>query len=92
MLLHLGALMTLQVARVGQVVRATRDIILTKNVHIEVLSAATPLILPKGSEAEVTAVAPQHIELNCKVGHGHGIAAWGLRIRVAKVVWGISFA
>ena len=83
--------MTFRVAKVGQVVKATRDILLTRNTHVTVLSSASVLILRKGTEAEVTAVAQQHIELNCKDGHGNGIAAWGLQIRIAKVVWGTSF-
>jgi hypothetical protein len=56
-----------------------------------VLSSAAPQFLPNGTEAEVTAIEPRHIELNCKSGHGSGLTAWGLKIRVAKTVWGISF-
>jgi len=83
--------MTIQVARVGQTVRAVRDIMLTNNVHVTVLSSAASSVLRKGAEAEVTAIHPQHIDLSCKDGPGLGPAAWGLRIRVAKVVWGSSF-
>jgi len=83
--------MSLQIAKVGQIVKATRDIPLSNNVHVTVLSSASPQILPAGTEAEVIAVEPRHIDLNCKVGPGHGPAAWGLQIRVAKTVWGISF-
>ena len=83
--------MTIEVARVGQIVRAVRDIMLMNNVHVTVLSSAAPTVLRRGAEAEVTAIGPQHIDLNCKDGPGQGPAAWGLRIRVAKVVWGSSF-
>jgi hypothetical protein len=83
--------MTLQVAKVGQIVRAVRDIPLTRNTHVTVLSSASSPVLRKGTEAEIAAVSQQHIELNCKDGQGSGITAWGLKIRIAKVVWGISF-
>ncbi|RAR47936.1 hypothetical protein C7401_15614 [Paraburkholderia unamae] len=84
--------MSNQVAKVGQIVRAMRDIPLTRNAHVTVLSSATRIVLRKGTEAEITAIALNHIELNCKDGdQSLGLAAWGLRIRVAKVVWGMSF-
>jgi len=83
--------MSLQIAQVGQIVKAVRDIPLVNNVHVTVLSSAAPQLLPSGTEAEVTAVEPHHIDLNCKDGQGHGAAAWGLKIRVAKTLWGISF-
>ena len=83
--------MTNHVAKVRQIVKATRDIPLTNNVHVTVLSSASPLVLRKGTEAEVMAIAPEHVDLNCKDGPGHGLSAWGLRLRVKKVVWGISF-
>ncbi len=77
---------------VGRLVRASRDILLNKqNTHVVVLSSAAPTVLKKGTEAEITAVLPNHIELNCKDGLGSGASAWGLKIRVAKVVFGISF-
>jgi hypothetical protein len=77
--------------RVGKLVRAVRDIPLANNIHVKVLSSAAPRILPKGTEAEVIGLTPTHVEVNCKDGHGHGPDAWGLKIAVAKVVWGISF-
>ncbi len=78
--------------KVGQIVRATHVITLKGNAHISVLSSAAPLTLAKGTEAEIIDVQPMHIDLNCKDGpHAGGLAAWGLRIRVAKVVWGTSF-
>jgi hypothetical protein len=83
--------MTIQVAKIGQIVQAARDILLMNNIHVTVLSSAAPSVLRKGTEAEVMAIQPQHIDLNCKDGVGHGSAAWGLKIRVAKVVWGQSF-
>lgn len=84
--------MAIQVAKVGQIVRATRDIPLTRNAHITVLSSASIPILRKGTEAEVIAIETQHIDLNCKDGQSAlGTAAWGLKIRVAKVAWGTAF-
>jgi hypothetical protein len=72
-------------------VKAVRDIILTKNMHVTVLSSAGPAFLPRGTEAEIRAIGPTHIEINCKDGFGHGPTAWGLKIKIAKVIWGISF-
>jgi hypothetical protein len=83
--------MTFQVVKVGRVVQATRDIPLVRNAHVSVLSSAAPAVLHKGTQAEITAVAPQHVEVICKDGHGSGREAWGLKLRVAKVVWGTSF-
>jgi hypothetical protein len=77
--------------QVGKVVRSMRDIPLARNVHVKVLSSAAPQILPKGTEAEVVGLTPTHVQLNCKDGHGHGPDAWGLKIAIANVVWGISF-
>ena len=78
--------------KVGQIVTASRDIPLVCNVHVAVLGSATPAILPKGTEAEILAIAVHHVDLNCKDGHGFGPSAWGLKIRIAKVVWWNSFA
>lgn len=78
--------------KVGQVVKAARDILLKNNLHISVLSSAAPMTLAKGTEAEIIDVQPTHIDLNCKDGSPYlGPAAWGLKLRVAKVVWGTSF-
>jgi hypothetical protein len=77
--------------KIGKVVRSIRDISLTRNVHVTVLSSAAPIVLRKGIEAEITAVSPTHVEVICKDGYGHGAAAWGLKLKVAKVIWGQSF-
>ena len=78
--------------RVGQVVKATRVIFLQNNAHVAVMSTSAPVSLAKGTEAEIVEVQPMHIVLNCKDGaHSAGPSAWGLKIRVAKVVWGTSF-
>jgi hypothetical protein len=82
--------MSIAFHQVGQVCRAMRDIPLVKNVHVTLLTHG-PSVLPKGTEAEITAITRDHIELNCKDGTGVSPAAWGLRIKVAKVVFGISF-
>ena len=71
---------------------AMRDIQLTGNMHVKVLSSSAPRVLPKGTEAEVTAVHATSVEINCKDGGGAGIHAWGLKLSLAKVVWGISFS
>ena len=85
--------MTLSLPRVGQTVKAMRDIILAKNIHVAVLSNTSPAVLPKGSMADVVAVSSNHIDLNCKADPAsNGVHAWGLKIRVARVVWGVSFA
>ena len=78
--------------RVGDLVFAMRDIQLTGNMHVKVLSSSAPRILPKGTEAEITAVHATSVEINCKSGGGVGIHAWGLKLSVAKLVWGISFS
>jgi hypothetical protein len=78
--------------RVGQVVRASHDIMVTKSIHITVLSSAAPLVLKKGTEAEISAITPSAIEVNCKAGHGHGPNAWGLKLKVARGVWGNTFS
>ena len=83
--------MTIQVAKIGQHVKATRDIVLARNAHVTVLSSAAPSVLRKGTLGEVIAVAQQHIEVVCKDGHGNGPDAWGLKLRIAKLVWGTSF-
>lgn len=78
--------------RVGQHVKASRDIMLNKgNMHVTVLSSASGPVLKKGTEAEITSVSPAHIELNCKDGFGNGLNAWGLKIKIARVVFGNSF-
>jgi hypothetical protein len=89
--LRVKAVTVIQQLVIGKIVKAARDIPLTRNIHVTVLSGSTPLFFRKGSEAEVVAITPQHIDLNCKDGHGLGPAAWGLRIRVAKVAWWNSF-
>jgi hypothetical protein len=76
--------------RVGQVVRSLRAIPLVNNVHVVRLTHG-PQVLPKGTEAEIESLEPLHIILNCKDGSGYGVHAWGLRIRIAKVVYGVSF-
>ncbi len=76
--------------RVGQVVRATHDLPLVGNTHVTRLSHG-PATLPKGTEAEITAIDREHIELCCKDGASAGPSAWGLRIRVAKTIFGIRF-
>jgi hypothetical protein len=76
---------------VGQAVRSIRDLILVGNLHVIRLTHG-PAVLPKGSEAEITAITQDgYIELNCKDGPGRGRAAWGLRIRVAKHIFGFTF-
>jgi hypothetical protein len=45
--------------QVGNVARSNRDIPLVRNVHITMLSAGGA-VLPKGTEAEITAVSPTH--------------------------------
>jgi hypothetical protein len=82
----------MQGQKVGQVVRASRDIPLTHNIHVTVLSGSTPVFLRKGTQAEVVAISAQHVDLNCKDGAGVGPTAWGLMIRIAKVAWWNSFA
>jgi hypothetical protein len=78
--------------RVGQRVKPTRDVILSGNAHVSVLSGAAPFVLSKGTLAEVVDVAAAHIDLNCRDGPSSaGIHAWGLKVRVAKVVWGTTF-
>lgn len=78
--------------QVGHIVKAAITIQLRNNAHITVLSSASHATLAKGAEAEITAVQPMHIELNCKDGSpAMGIAAWGLKIRVARAVWGTYF-
>ena len=77
---------------VGAHVKASIDILLNKNnIHVTLLSSAGPPIIKKGTEAEITSVNPTHIELNCKDGPGPGIHAWGLKIKIARVVFGVSF-
>jgi hypothetical protein len=77
--------------RVGQVVRASHDVFLN-NIHITVLSSAAPMMLAKGTEAEIIDVQPMHIDLTCKdASPSSGPSAWGLKLRVAKVVWGTTF-
>jgi hypothetical protein len=84
---------SLQFPKVGQLVKASRDIHLNiRNVDFTILSSAGPALLPKDTEAEVTAVTPQYIEVNCKTGGVPGLHAWGLKIRVARHAWGTSFA
>jgi len=78
--------------KVGKIVTSMRDIILVGNCHVTVLSSNSPLTLPKGTKAEITAVGPTFVELNCKDGQDYlGPAAWGLKIRIILGVWGISF-
>ena len=77
--------------QVGKIVHAIRDIPLLRNTHVTVLTSAARPVLSKGTEAEITAVSPTHVDLNCKDGFGNGPAAWGLKLRIAKVVWGQSF-
>jgi hypothetical protein len=55
--------------RVGQAVRAIRDIPLVRNTHVQIISAAGPTMLRKDTEGEITLITSQHIELNCKDGH-----------------------
>lgn len=83
--------MIFQVAKVGQGVMAVRDIPLTRNTHVIVQSSAAPAVLRKGTKAEVIAVAQQYIDVVCNDGHGSGPESWGLKLRVAKIVWGTSF-
>ena len=78
--------------KVGQLVKAARDIPLVGNTHISILSSVGPNNLPKGTRAEITNIQPMDIDLNCMDGNPSlGMDAWGLKIRVAKVVWGSDF-
>lgn len=78
--------------RKGQLVKASRDIPLMGNVHVRALSSSAPQMLHKGTVAEISDITSVHIDLNCKDGSGAaGIHGWGLKIRVARVVWGTAF-
>jgi hypothetical protein len=78
--------MPIQLPQVGKVYRSVRDLPLVNNTHVARLSHGPP-ILTKGTEVEITAVLPKEFELNCKDGQG----TWGLKIRIAKVIFGTTF-
>ena len=77
--------------RVGQQFRAVRDIQLVGNIFVKVLSSSALIKLAKGTCAEIIEIAADAITVNCKAGVGSGPAAWGLKLRVAKVQWGGNF-
>ncbi len=83
--------MPITLPHVGQHVRATRDLLLVGNAHAVRLTHG-PATLPKGTEAEIEEITTEHMVLNCKDGPGQGASAWGLRIRIARVIFGTTFA
>lgn len=78
--------------QVGKVWKTQRELIVMGNIHIQVLGSAAPRTIPKDTLAEIVAVGPTAIEVNCKAGGGVGIHAWGLKLRVARTFWGEFFA
>ncbi len=84
--------MSISAIQVGKVWKTQRELIVTGNIHIRVLGGASPRTIPKDTLAEITAVSPAVIEVNCKAGGGVGIHAWGLKLQVQRALWGQYFA
>jgi hypothetical protein len=71
--------------------KSQRELVIVGNAHIQVLGGAAPRTIAKDVLVEITAVAPLHVDVNCKIGGGSGVHNWGLKLRVKRELWGQYF-
>ena len=71
-------------------VRARISIPIARNLHVTLL-ANGPATLPAGTEGVISAISRDAIDLNCRELHMTGIHAWGIKVRIARPVFGVYF-
>lgn len=75
---------------VGMSTRARINVTMVGNRHVTLLSNG-PAMLPSGTEGVITALTRDSIDLECRERYMTGIHAWGIKLRVTRVMFGQYF-